>query len=114
MTFDEGARRRDVGHASALSHGFVTSIRLAILHVARTRASGFTSEDVVDTLTPATIDALRAFPNALGACIRAEAKAGAIVPTGAYQAAQRPEARKRRLAVWRAGISGVETPGRGV
>lgn len=103
MSFDEGARRRDVGHASALSHGFVTSIRLAIQHAARTRES-FTSEDIL--LTDATVDALRAFPNALGACIRAEAKAGTIEPTGDYQAANRPEARKRRLAVWRRRISG--------
>jgi hypothetical protein len=97
ISFDEGARRRDVGHQSALSHGFTTSIRLAIQHAARTRET-FTSEDLL--LTDATAAALRAFPNALGACFRVEAKAGTIRPTGQYQAATRPEARKRKIALW--------------
>lgn len=102
MTFDEGACRRDVGHESALSHGFVTSVRCAILHIARTQ-DRFTSEDVVAILPAATVDALAAFPNALGACIRAEALAGSIVATDVTRHATRPEARKRRLVVWRKG-----------
>jgi hypothetical protein len=97
---DEGARRRDVGHASALSHVFVDEIRRAVLHVARTRQS-FVSEDVIAELSPATAEALAAYPNVMGAVFRGEAKGGNIAQTGEYRAATRPEARKRRLAVWR-------------
>ncbi len=100
IDFDEGARRRDVGHASALSHVFVDDVRAAIRAVARS-AVDFTAETVLETLPESTRTALAAFPNAVGACFRAEALNRRIAPTGEYRPATRPEARKRKLAVWR-------------
>ena len=97
---DIGAERRDAGHASALSHYAVEIILDVILEKARALET-FTSEDVHDGLPLAAKESLAMFPNALGACIRAAAKAGKIEPTGSYVASNRPEARKRKIGVWR-------------
>lgn len=99
--FDEGARRRDVGHQSALSHWATEAIAESIKAVAR-RGRDFTSEDVLDDLSPAIRDSLRLHPNSLGACMRSAGVQGLITPTGEYRPANRPEARKRKLQVWRA------------
>lgn len=100
IDFDEGARRRDVGHADALTHEFVSAIRDAIVRVAETEPR-FTSETVLATLPAPILAALARFPNALGACFRAEALADRIEATAETRHADRPEARKRRLVVWR-------------
>lgn len=103
IDFDEGARRRDVGHASALSHYVVETILFEIVTTVRTSPTfTATSDDVLDALPEGTRASLAAFPNALGACFRKLALEGKIVDTGRMVRSRRPEARKRKIAVWRA------------
>lgn len=100
---DEGARRRDVGHASALSHYVVEAVQFEIVTVIRQSPTlTATSDDVLESLSQTTRDSLAAYPNALGACFRSLALAGKIVDTGRMVRSRRPEARKRKIAVWRA------------
>lgn len=99
-TIDVGAKLRDDGHASAMSHYSVEAIRVSIAVVSELREE-FTSEDVVDDLNPATAAALTLSPNVLGACIRAAAMAGEIEDTGKMVRARHATARKRKIVVWR-------------
>lgn len=95
-----GADRRDAGHSSVLSHFAIEIIVDVIAEKAR-QLETFTSEDVLEGLPAAAKDSLALAPNALGACIRAAAKSGKIEPTGTFVNAKRPEARARKIAVWR-------------
>jgi hypothetical protein len=99
-TLDLGARRRDNGVADALSHFAVETIRLTIRTFA-SKGTDFTAEDIVADLPTSTRDGLAAFPNVLGACFRASAKANEIVDTGRMTHARHVGARKRKIVIWR-------------
>jgi hypothetical protein len=101
LDFNLGARRRDRGHADALSRYTVQLIRFELVNVIRdSRNFTGTTDDMLDRLTPQTRDSLATNPNALGAIVRSLAKANLIRRTGQMVRSRRPEARQRMIAVW--------------
>lgn len=100
LGIDFGARRRDAGHADALTHHAVELIRLTLTEVSERRVT-FTSDDVLDALPQGTRDSLDVHPNVLGAVFRAAALGNTIEDTGAMVRTRSPKGRKRRIVVWR-------------
>jgi hypothetical protein len=102
FALDLGARRRDEGHASALSHFVVELIQVELTTLINDTEQ-FTSDDLYYRLSESTQRALSQYPNCLGAVFTQAAKANRIemIQPQPLVRTKRPEGRRRRLSVWR-------------
>lgn len=100
LAMDLGAKKRDAGHADALSHYVCEAVQLTIVEVSE-RLPEFTADDVRDALPASTRASLASSPNALGALFRRMAVCNAIRDTGKMVRTRSDEGRKRKIVVWR-------------